>query len=112
MLRSWFPWSNPAGPNICSLLLPPSKDVLLYPYETTSAFFMRLKFVRVLDLGSLDFNHCFPEEIVLLICLRYVSIRCKVKVIPPSIGDLCYLEILHLIREQSKELIFHILSGK
>lgn len=93
----------PAGTNIRSLLLPLNNYRSVYPYSSKSTFFMCLKFVRVLDLVSLDSHHCFPEEILILICLRYISIKCQVEAIPPSIGNLHNLEFLHLVRRTARE---------
>lgn len=93
----------PAGTNIRSLLLPLNNYRNVYPYSSLSTFFICLKFVRVLDLASLDSHHCFPEEILLLICLRYISIKCDVQAIPLSIGNLHKLEFLHLLRRTTRE---------
>lgn len=99
-----FPSSTkPIGPNLRSLLIPLSNTWVPCPNVSTYPFFIRLKFLRVLDLATVDFRDYFPAEILFLICLRYLSIKCEIKEVPSSIGNLYNLETFHVVRKGGKE---------
>lgn len=87
------------GPNVRSLIFPLRNSSFDHCNLSTHGFFIRLQFLTVLDLGMVDFNVCFPEELQFLTCLRYFSIKSVPMDIPSSIGNLCNLETFDMVDE-------------
>ncbi|XP_027099479.1 putative late blight resistance protein homolog R1A-3 [Coffea arabica] len=88
-----FIHSRPAGPGVHSLLVS-GIHVERCQHSKMTSFFLGFKFLYVLDLECIYVDDFFPEEIILMIHLRYLAIWCCTNYIPSSIETLWNLETL------------------
>ncbi|CDP12797.1 unnamed protein product [Coffea canephora] len=79
-------------PNLRSLLFFAVRKVV--PYFPTGVLLFKL--LRVLDLGTCNFNYKFPMEVVLLVHLRYLALS-HISSVPSEIANLSRLETVWVI---------------
>lgn len=94
--------SNPTASYVRTLIIPDND----YSYTDTnnSSFFMKFKFLRVLDLEYGVLFYQFPEEITSLIHLRYLAIK-GIYFLPSNIDSLLFLEVLCVYSETAKIMV-------
>ncbi|CAI9108981.1 OLC1v1008704C1 [Oldenlandia corymbosa var. corymbosa] len=62
--------------------------------QSPSSFFNSFMLLHVLDMECIEMGDPFPEELTLMVHLRYLAIFCKGTKLPPSIANLWNLEVL------------------
>ncbi|CAI9114231.1 OLC1v1014900C1 [Oldenlandia corymbosa var. corymbosa] len=84
---------KPAGPFVHSLVL--VHDIGAWQvFPSPSTIFNCFKLLNVLDLEYIVIDGPFPEEVTLMVHLRYLAIHCHATALPPSIANLWSLETL------------------
>lgn len=90
--ESFFVKSRPSGPQVRSLLFFNINDnSLTNPYDI-SPICLGFRLLRVLDLGCINVGNSFPQDIELMVQLRYLALQGTMSFIPPTIFKLLYLE--------------------
>lgn len=90
-----FVSSRPSGPHVRSFFCF-SMDERDVPREHTSFVHEAFNLVRILDLKSITFSR-FPNEIVQLVHLRFLSLSGHFKVLPSAISNLWNLQTLIVV---------------
>lgn len=90
-----FVSSRPSGPHVRSFFCF-SMDERDVPREHTSFVHEAFNLVRILDLKPIIFSR-FPNEIVQLVHLRFLSLSGHFKVLPPAISNLWNLQTLVVV---------------
>lgn len=101
MWRS-FVESNPSALYARTLIIPEHGHSDTHP--NNSSFFLKFKFLRVLDLEYGVFINRFPKEITSLMHLRYLAIK-GISDLPPNIDSLLCLEVLCVYSETNKIMV-------
>ncbi|XP_060201850.1 putative late blight resistance protein homolog R1B-17 [Lycium barbarum] len=90
--RESFVKSRSSGPQVRSLLFFGINDIsMTKPYDV-SPICIGFRLLRVLDLGCINVGDSFPEDIELMIQLRYLALQGTMRSVPPTISKLLYLE--------------------
>ncbi|CAI9111954.1 OLC1v1012306C3 [Oldenlandia corymbosa var. corymbosa] len=91
-----FVKTEPVGPFVHSLVVYYNNDSWQFEYPYPSALLNSFTFLKVLDLELIEIEGCFPEEVTLMVHLRYLAISCDDRDLPSSIVNLWNLETLIL----------------
>ncbi|XP_027100112.1 putative late blight resistance protein homolog R1A-10 [Coffea arabica] len=83
--------SKPSNPNVSSLMLFADTKESTHN-SVASQIFQSFKLLKVLNLESINLDCPFPEEIVLIVHLRYLAIRGNIMTVPSCISNLWNLE--------------------
>ncbi|CAI9099925.1 OLC1v1036821C1 [Oldenlandia corymbosa var. corymbosa] len=89
----------PASPFVHSLLAARQEPIHV---TCPSIIFNRFKLLNVLDLECISIDCPFPEEVTLIVHLRYLAIHLYAAKIPPSIANLWNLEVFILRLDWSR----------
>ncbi|CAN4116127.1 unnamed protein product [Withania somnifera] len=87
-----FVKSKSSGPQVRSLLFFGINDISLRKPYDISPICLGFRLLRVLDLGCINVGNSFPQEIELMIQLRYLALQGIMRSVPPTIFKLLYLE--------------------
>nr|GLL44395.1 putative late blight resistance protein homolog R1A-3 isoform X1 [Ipomoea trifida] len=91
--------SKPSGSHVRSLIFG-VEDKLIMDCDVT-CITNNFRLLRVLDFGSIDVGNSFPQEIELMILLRYLAIHGNFDSIPESVSNLGDLETFLIRRSKA-----------